>query len=446
MIAETHFTTPEEIMALADRELSFERGQSVSAHIADCAECQEFATILRGSSLSLSSWTLPSGDVDADFAQRLAEAATKVSSRRQWTPMARWFLAIRWRWAAGAAALALAVSMAIVALNFYRLEGKLDPRPMATFGRNIGSVTESRPVATPQESGASGDKTEQDSVVAVRRLEAQRSELIGLLERSRLSSNLENSREMATIPLFPSAEQEPQVQAEVQPMIARTISLSVIVKDFAASRAAVDAVVAHHHGYAATLAASTQQNAARSLQASLRIPARELNAAAAELKNLGQVENENQNAEEVTQQHTDLVARLKNSRETEQRLQAILVQRTGKISDVLSVEQEIARVRGEIEQMEGEQKSLEHRVDFATIDLNLAEEYKAKIGGSTSPSIATRFHNSVVSGWRAAVESVVSVVLFIVEDGPVALLWLLVLVPLVWFVRRRWVAASTLVS
>ena len=110
----------------------------------------------------------------------------------------------------------------------------------------------------------------------------------------------------------------------------------------------------------------------------------------AELKSLGHVENETQAGEEVTQQHADLVARLKNSRETEQRLQAILLQRTGKISDVLAVEQEIARVRGEIEQMEAEQKTLEHRVDFASIELSLAEEYKAQIG-SPSPSNATRF-------------------------------------------------------
>jgi Domain of unknown function (DUF4349) len=73
------------------------------------------------------------------------------------------------------------------------------------------------------------------------------------------------------------------------------------------------------------------------------------------------------------------VARLKNSRETELRLQTILTQRTGKIGDVLEVEREIARVRGEIEQLEAEQKSLEHRVEFATVDLSLTEEYQVPV-------------------------------------------------------------------
>jgi hypothetical protein len=47
------------------------------------------------------------------------------------------------------------------------------------------------------------------------------------------------------------------------------------------------------------------------------------------------------------------------------------------MSDVLEVEQQIARVREEIERMEAEQKSLEHRVDFAAVNLQLTEEYKA---------------------------------------------------------------------
>jgi len=163
-------------------------------------------------------------------------------------------------------------------------------------------------------------------------------------------------------------------------MIAQSVELAVVAKDVKAARSAVEAILARHHGYTAGLTVNTEQNGPRSLEASLRIPARELLAAMAELKALGAVQTETQKGEEVTQQHADLVARLKNSRETEKRLQAILQQRTGKISDVLAVEQEIARVRGDIEQMEAEQKSVEHRVDFATIELHLSEEYKEQLG------------------------------------------------------------------
>jgi len=219
-------------------------------------------------------------------------------------------------------------------------------------------------------------------------------------------------------------------------MIARTASLSIMVKDFAASRLSLDSILVRHHGHTAQLNASTSENAQRSITASLRVPANELTATLAELKSLGHVETESQSGEEVTQQHADLVARLKNSRETEQRLQAILLQRTGKIADVLAVEQEIARVRGEIEQMEAEQNSIEHRVNFATIELQISEEYKAQLNNS-SPSASTRIHNSLVAGYKGAAETLLGFVLFFAESGPTLLIWLvIILIPALLLVRR----------
>jgi len=169
----------------------------------------------------------------------------------------------------------------------------------------------------------------------------------------------------------------------------------------------------------------------------LRIPAPHLAAAVAELKALGRVETETQNGEEVTQQHADLLARLKNSRETEQRLQDVLRTRTGKVKDVLEVEEEIARVRGEIEQMEAEQQTLEHRVNFATIDLNLAEEYKAQLT-TPAPSVAIQLRNATVDGFRTALQSLLALVLFLAESGPTLLLWLMILSFPVWLLWRRY--------
>jgi chromosome segregation ATPase len=174
----------------------------------------------------------------------------------------------------------------------------------------------------------------------------------------------------------------------------------------------------------------------------LRVPASELPAAISALKNLGHLESESQSGEEVTQQHADLVARLKNASETETRLQAILQQRTGKVADVLAVEQEIARVRGEIEQMQAEQKALEHRVDFSTIELNLTEEYKAQLDGS-SPSVSTRMHNALVNGFDHAAESLLGLLLFFMEAGPILLLWSAVLFLPAFFLIRRYRRAAT---
>jgi hypothetical protein len=226
-------------------------------------------------------------------------------------------------------------------------------------------------------------------------------------------------------------------------MIARTLSLSIVVKDFDTGRASLDAILARYNGYAASLNVSTPQASGRTLEASLRIPAPQLVPALSELKALGRVEAETQNGEEVTQQHADLLARLKNSRETEQRLQDVLRTRTGKVKDVLEVEEEIARVRGEIEQMDVEQKTLEHRVEFATIDLKLAEEYKAQLN-TPAPSVLMQLRNAAVNGFRNAFESFLALVLFLAESGPSLLLWLSLLGIPAWQLWKRYRRARTL--
>ena len=152
---------------------------------------------------------------------------------------------------------------------------------------------------------------------------------------------------------------------------------------------------------------------------------------------MGRVESETQSGEEVSAQHEDLVARLKNGRDTEARLQAILEQRTGRISNVLEVEHEIARVRGEIESMEAEQAGLEHRVEFANVDVSFAEEYKAEF--RAPDSARTRLRNGLVAGYRNARDSALALAMFIEEYGPAMVVWIIVLGgPVIWIWRRYW--------
>ena len=235
-------------------------------------------------------------------------------------------------------------------------------------------------------------------------------------------------------------EKEQRVaSATPAPMIARTVSLAIQVKYVGASRASLDVLLARHHGYAAQLDVSTPENGPRSFVASLRIPVEEVTAAVVDLRTLGRVQNETQSGEEVTQQHADLAARLQTARETEERFRSILQQRTGTVSDVLEVEERIERVRGQIEELEAEQRMLEHRVDFASVEVRLAEEYKAQLS-SPEDSVGTRMHNAFVAGYRNAVETVVGIVVFFEEYGPSILIWMGVLglpVLLLWRRYRR---------
>jgi hypothetical protein len=399
MTAALHEIAPEEIMARHDGELPADRAQQVSSHLEACAECRDLARSLSGTSQSLAAWNVNS---TAKFLHPnykpllLLDRAHPNRSISFWQPL---------RTRRTALALGAAFSMVLLAL----------------LGISAGRYSSPRMIARHADGAAL----------------AQPSRAQGLVAEGKTSGATGGGGGGQGGGYAPIQEQQSNMMAVAQtPMIAHTAELQIVVAKFEVARTAVESILARHRGYAASLSVGDPENAARTLNASLRIPSQELPAALNELKALGHVANESQAGEEVTAEHTDLVARLKNSRETETRLQDILRNRTGKVTDVLQVEQEMARVRGEIEQMESARKTLEHRVDFAAINLTVTEEYKAKVGDST-PGIATRFHNAVVAGFTNVTDSAVGLALWFAEYLPLIIFWLAILgIPAWWFWRR----------
>jgi Domain of unknown function (DUF4349)/Putative zinc-finger len=421
----THPVAPEEVMALLDGELSPARAQLVSAHVRSCADCQNVKESFDATSRKLTSWTIGRPkDLDESALVRTACGTSSNKGTRGFVLLGQ-TLARKRVWAP---ALSAGVVFIVFLAMLPRTRVMRDAPPLgdaATLERVPRDVS---PYADAAKAAGGGGSSSDDQFRATRGTE-------GKLHVDEALPLATDQRE--------TTEEPTEHRVQNGPLIARTVSLSVEVKDFDAGRASLDAVLARHNGYAASLNVSSPLGAARTLEASLRIPAGELEAALHELKSLGRVEGESQNGEEVTAQHSDLIARIKNDRETEVRLQDILRTRTGKVKDVLDVEQEIARVRGEIEQMEAEQKKLEHRVDFASIDLKLAEQYKAQLT-TPAPSVVIQLRNAAINGFRDAFASLLALVLFLAESGPSVLLWLALLGIPAWRLWRRYRRAQSL--
>jgi hypothetical protein len=239
------------------------------------------------------------------------------------------------------------------------------------------------------------------------------------LEQYRLSSELENKA-----PAPPPSPATPAFH-EGQPLIARAAEMELLVKNLGDGRTALEAVISRHHGYFAELHVGGD-DAGRSLMATIRVPADEFAATLQELKSLGQAVKESQSAEDVSQPYMDLSARLHNAQETETRLQDVLQHRAGKMSDILEVEQEISRVRGEIEGMQAELRGLNRRISFSSIALTVREQYSAQFAGAT-PSLKNQFRNATVNGLREAWLSLLGIILFLMGYGPALLLWTVIL-------------------
>ncbi len=221
------------------------------------------------------------------------------------------------------------------------------------------------------------------------------------------------------------------------PLIIRTAQLSLTVANLDAARRDVDKLLTGYRGYIAQMNVNSPSGQGRSLDASLRVPVAQLDAMLSAMKRLGHVDSEGQNGEEVTSQVVDLDARLSNARNAEQRLTELLRDRSGKLSDVLAVEEQIDNVRGQIEQMEAERKSFSNRIDFATVQLRIVEEYKQSLVVDDR-SLSTRLRNAAIDGYRTVVAGVIGIVLFLLAYGPAVLIAAAILFfPVRAFWRRR---------
>jgi Domain of unknown function (DUF4349) len=103
-----------------------------------------------------------------------------------------------------------------------------------------------------------------------------------------------------------------------------------------------------------------------------RVPQAQLEVALSDLSKIGTVEARSIQAEDVANQLVDFDARLKNLRKSEEVVLGIMA-RSGSVSDVLKVSQELSQIRNEIEQIQGQVQHLQQQVAYSRINLNLEE-------------------------------------------------------------------------
>jgi len=410
MSSSLHFIEQEELMAYLDCELPTERAAEVGAHLEQCAECQTWAVESRAFSGQLLAWQVEPApkSLTEHMTAAIAGAELKPQGSGDSSPIRRFALP-NWVWAtAGGVFLLLLVAAAAIPNLLRSREAANTRASLNTYSQQ--RAQEYLPPLRPL--GAYSGASPSWGAKAGPLPEMANQELMN-------TANMAKAQGGAGAPGVTA----PPVTG---PMIVRTASLKLLTKDFDKTRSAIEEVVQRHQGYSAQLVAGSEPNGARTFSANFRVPADQLDAVIAEIKPLGHVEQESQGAEEVTEQYADLAARLSNARRTEQTVLDLLQKRTGELSDVLAVEQELARVREQIESMEAQLKNLQGRVTYATLRVELREEYKAELA-MTPPSIGGRLRNAVVEGYRNAVDSLVGLVLFLLNVGPFLLLWALIL-------------------
>jgi hypothetical protein len=137
----------------------------------------------------------------------------------------------------------------------------------------------------------------------------------------------------------------------------------------------------------------------------VRVPVEALEDVRGELDALDPERTEREGRLDVTRTRADLGARLHSARATEERLLALLADRTATLADVLAAERELARVRTEIEVAETKERVLLERVRYASLDVTIRhrtpawrDELLAAMGRAFSSGIETSWSVLVALG------------------------------------------------
>ena len=153
--------------------------------------------------------------------------------------------------------------------------------------------------------------------------------------------------------------------------IIRTGTLSMVVEDLPAAVTEIRNLVSGIPG--AFIASSNVQrdDPDRTSTMTVRIPSAAFDSALTALRSIGaEVLDEDITSQDVTEQYTDLAARLRNAKVTEQRLLDILG-RAKDVKETLAVEAEVAAVRERIERFQGQLNVLSNQTTLATLVMRL---------------------------------------------------------------------------
>jgi hypothetical protein len=176
-------------------------------------------------------------------------------------------------------------------------------------------------------------------------------------------------------------------------LIVRTGQASIEVDSLESAMAELRRITGRAGGFVADASVQSGRNQLRQAVLELKVPAARFDELTEGLQPIGRLEFVNVGAEDVSEEFVDLTARAANGHRLEERLVELLRTRTGKLQDVLSVERELARVREEIERMEGRLRYLEGSARLSTLSVTLHEPL---------PIVATHGQGPIVEAFRAA--------------------------------------------
>jgi hypothetical protein len=226
-----------------------------------------------------------------------------------------------------------------------------------------------------------------------------------------------------TAPQAPSTVQVgAPVNDESSSRVVKTGSIALVVEDQKVSPTlqAVERAARQDGGYISS-GTTNEYGDTPSGELTIRVPVAKFEDLVAQVRALdAKVRTATTSGKDVTAQYSDMEAQLKSLKATRDRFYTILA-KTKTIGEILTVQQRIDNVSGQIDRIEGQRKLLANQSDLATLTVSVSEAGDPVVKATTKP------RSGISQAWHNAIDGFVTGVEAIISHSGRALLWLLCL-------------------
>ncbi len=188
----------------------------------------------------------------------------------------------------------------------------------------------------------------------------------------------------------------------IERMIVRTGDIAILVENIPDAILEITGYAQSVDGY--VVSSNTWKENERVFgNISFRIPAKNFDAAMARLRDMAfEVVSESTSSQDVTEEYTDLSAKLKNLEATEVQLLQ-LMERAETVEEVLNIQRELTRTREEIERIKGRMQYLEQTSETSLINVQLQQSRLDVDFNASRARVETgeriRFESNIIGGF-----------------------------------------------